>query len=281
MSINKDCSGVCKWLTLIILSCLTSLAYTQDERAKYFPKHVDFPGSLPEKNRTWIFLMAGQSNMAGRGLVEPQDTLSHPRILTINGNNEIIIAKEPLHFYEPNLTGLDCGVSFAREMIKHKNTITILLVPVAVGGSSTQQWLGDSLHRNVKLLSNFKARVDAVKKYGTIKGILWHQGEADTEPKLIPGYEDRLQKIFTQLRLYCDNATLPIVIGELGSFSENQANWNLVNQSIHHYVSTDKHAVVVDTHDLKSKADNIHFNSEGQRIMGERMAKAFLGMTKN
>ena len=281
MSVNRDRSRVCKLLTLVLLSCLTSLAYTQDERAKYFPKHVDFPVKLPPKNKTWIFLMAGQSNMAGRGLVEPQDTLSHPRILTINRNNEVIIAKEPLHFYEPNLTGLDCGVSFAREMIKHQNTITILLVPVAVGGSSTQQWLGDSLHRNVKLLSNFKARADAVKKYGTIKGILWHQGEADTEPPLIPGYEERLQKIITQLRLYCDNATLPIVIGELGSFSGNHANWDLINQSIHHYVLMDKHAAVVDTHDLKPKDDKIHFNSEGQRVMGERMAKAFLAMAKN
>jgi hypothetical protein len=281
MSINKDYHGACKLLTLILLSCLTSPGYTQEDRVKYFPKQVDSPKKLPEKNKVWIFLMAGQSNMAGRGVVEPQDTLSHPRILTINRNNEIISAKEPLHFYEPNLTGLDCGVSFARELIKHQNTITILLVPAAVGGSSTQQWLGDSLHRNVKLLSNFNARVGAVKKYGTIKGILWHQGEADTEGTLIPGYEERLQKIFAQLRLYCDNATLPIMIGELGSFSGNQANWDLINQSIHHYVSTDKQAAVVDTHDLKSKDDKIHFNSEGQRIMGERMAKAFLEMLKN
>ena len=247
----------------------------------HFPTTIEKVTILPPKENFYIFLMAGQSNMAGRGVVEPGDTLSNPRILTINQNNEIIIAKETLHFYEPNLTGLDCGVSFARELIKHRNSVTILLVPAAVGGSSSTQWLGDSLHRNVRLLSNFKGRVEAVKKYGTIKGILWHQGEADTEPNLIPGYEQRLQKIFAQLRLYCHNSTLPIVIGELGSFSENQANWDLINQSIHRYVSTDKQATVVDTHDLKPKDDKIHFNSEGQRIMGERMAKMFLEMSKN
>ena len=277
---NKlDYSGRCNLLMLLI--CLSSLVNAQEERVQHFPKKIDFPEKLPAKKNVWIFLMAGQSNMAGRGVVEPRDTLSDPRIVTINRNNELIIAKEPLHFYEPNLTGLDCGVSFARELIKHYNTITVLLVPAAVGGSSSTQWLGDSLHRNIRLLSNFKARVEAVKKYGTIKGILWHQGEADTEPKLILGYEGRLQKIFSQLRSYCDDATLPIVIGELGSFSGNQANWDLINQSIHHYVSTDKQATVVDTHDLKPKDDKIHFNSEGQRIMGERMAKMFLGMTKN
>ena len=282
MSINKNpAASLCKLLTLILLSCLTAFAHAQEERIRYFPKQVDHPKELPQKDKVWIFFMAGQSNMAGRGVVEPQDTLSHPRILTINRNNEIIVAKEPLHFYEPNLTGLDCGVSFARQLVKQENTITIILVPVAVGGSSTQQWLGDSLHRNVRLLSNFKARADAVKKYGTIKAILWHQGEADTELALIPGYEDRLKKIFTQLRLHCENATLPIVIGELGSFSENQANWDRINQSIHHYVSKDKQAAVVNTSDLKSKDDKIHFNSAGQRIMGERMANALLGMIKN
>ena len=270
-----------KGSVVVLLICMSALVHGQEARVRYFPKKMDIPEKLPPKKDVWIFVMAGQSNMAGRGVVEPGDTLSNPRILTINQNNEIIIAKEPLHFYEPNLTGLDCGVSFARELIKHRNSVTILLVPAAVGGSSSTQWLGDSLHRNVRLLSNFKGRVEAVKKYGTIKGILWHQGEADTEPNLIPGYEQRLQKIFAQLRLYCHNSTLPIVIGELGSFSENQANWDRINQSIHHYVSKDKQAAVVNTSDLKSKDDKIHFNSAGQRIMGERMANALLGMIKN
>ena len=230
MGTKMDYSGRCNLVMLLI--CLSSLVHAQEKGYSIFLKKWIFRKNFPQKRDVWIFIMAGQSNMAGRGVVEPPDTLSNPHILTINRNNEIIIAKEPLHFYEPNLTGLDCGVSFARELIKHRNSITILLVPAAVGGSSSTQWLGDSLHRNVRLLSNFKARVEAVKKYGTIKGILWHQGEADTEPKLIPGYEERLRKIFTQLRSYCDNATLPIVIGELGSFSGNQANWDLINQSI-------------------------------------------------
>src|SRR5687768_17550319 len=220
MSIKKDYPGACKLLTLILLSCLTLPGYTQEDRVKYFPKLIDSPKKLPKKNKVWIFLMAGQSNMAGRGFVEPQDTLSHPRILTINRNNEIILAKEPLHFYEPNLTGLDCGVSFARELIKHNPSITILLIPAAVGGSSSSQWLADSLHRNVKLLTNFKERVELAKKYGTFKGILWHQGEADTETNLISGYGERMRQLFTRLRAYCGNPTLPILIGELGSFSE-------------------------------------------------------------
>ena len=58
--------------------------------------------------------MAGQSNMAGRGFVEPIDTLINTRILTINRQNKLIYAKEPLHFYEPHKKGLDLGMSFSK-----------------------------------------------------------------------------------------------------------------------------------------------------------------------
>ena len=256
-------------------------ANAQDERVRNFPRKIETPEKIPAEKDVWIFIMAGQSNMAGRGVVQPEDTISDPRILTINRNNEIIIAKEPLHFYEPTLTGLDCGVSFARHLIKEIDpSVTVLLVPTAVGGSSSQQWLGDSLHRNVKLLTNFRERVSAVKKYGTIKGILWHQGESDTNSRLIPGYEERLRKLFSELRLYCNNPTLPIMLAELGSYSENPENWRLINQSIHHYASSDKNAVVINTQDLAPKEDKIHFNSEGQRAMGKRMAEKYLALSK-
>ena len=269
---------------ILVLSCLIIIfanCNAQDERTRYFPKKTEYPQSVPKKEKVWIFIMAGQSNMAGRGIVEPQDTLSHPRILTINRNNEIILAKEPLHFYEPNLTGLDCGLSLGRQLIKNiDNSISILLIPAAIGGSSTLQWLGDSLHRNVKLLSNFREKIELAKTNGTMKGIVWHQGEADTETALIPGYEERLTKLFSQLRAYAGDPKLPILIGELGSFSDNQANWDMINHAIHSYASKDKNAFVINTQDLKPKEDKIHFNSEAQRVMGERMANEFVRILK-
>ncbi|MEQ8808135.1 MAG: sialate O-acetylesterase, partial [Imperialibacter sp.] len=39
------------------------------------------PACQSHKPQTWVFVMAGQSNMAGRGIVEPQDTVTNPRIL--------------------------------------------------------------------------------------------------------------------------------------------------------------------------------------------------------
>jgi hypothetical protein len=265
---------------ILLISFIATAAVTVKAQAEWkvnFPKNALRPESLPAKEKVWIFIMAGQSNMAGRGFVEPKDTIPNPRILTINKDNEIVFAKEPLHFYEPNLTGLDCGLSFANTLLKTVDpSITILMIPAAIGGSSTHQWLGDSLYRGVKLLSNFKDRVEVAKRYGTVQAMLWHQGESDTDMSLIPGYAERLEKLFLIFRTHIGNSTLPILMGELGAFSDNQKNWDKVNKAIYQYAEKDKNAMVINTRDLLSKEDRIHFTGASQRMMGERFAKTYL-----
>jgi hypothetical protein len=90
-------------LSLTLLHC----SVAQNEASTSLPKETIVVKKLPSKQNVWAFLLAGQSNMAGRGMVEPSDTLPDPRILTINQKNEIVVAKEPLHDYEPGRTGLD------------------------------------------------------------------------------------------------------------------------------------------------------------------------------
>jgi len=256
------------------ISCSRNIAV---ERTAYFPKQTDMITQYPKKENVWVFIMAGQSNMAGRGIVEPKDTVSNKRILSINKAGQIILAKEPLHFYEPNLTGLDCGMSFAKAMIKKiPDSISVLIIPVAIGGSSISQWLGDSLYRNVKLFSNFKEKVELAKHYGIIKGILWHQGESDANERNIPKYEERLNALFSKFRATIENNNLPVLMGELGSYSANKKNWKLINETIHNYSLKDKTSAVAATDDLKHKGDSVHFNSAGQRTMGKRFAETYL-----
>ncbi len=247
----------------------------------YFPKIESKVVKIPDKNKVWVFIMAGQSNMAGRAIVEPQDTISSNRIFTINLLGELIQAKEPLHFYEKSRTGLDCGLSFAKRIISEvPDSICILLIPTAIGGSSTSQWLGDSLKRGVHLLKNFTEKVEIGKKFGIVKGILWHQGEADANEKDFPLFIERIGKLFEKFRIIVGDKNLPIILGELGSYSGNEY-WIKVNEKIHHYSESDKNSKVIYTGDLKEKGDKEHFNSEGQRIMGQRFADSFLAFIIN
>ncbi len=232
-----------------------------------------------QKKERWVFVMVGQSNMAGRGIVEPQDTISDPTIFTLTKEMKLVLAKEPLHFYEPKLTGLDCGLSFAKELrTKIPDTIEIILVPCAVGGSSINQWLDDSLHRNVKLYSNFKKRVTYAKSIGTIKGVLWHQGESDAHVNKLPDYQTQLEKLVESFRTDIGNDKLPILIGELGDYAEpkeRNKNWKALNNILHNMAENDKNLVVILSKGLSSNPDKVHFNSIAQRELGKRFAKQF------
>ena len=267
-------------LILLAIIFLVSSSYKiVAERKSYFSKRTEAMSNSINKENVWVFIMAGQSNMAGRGIVEPEDTVSDKRIFSINKDEQIITAKEPLHFYEPERTGLDCGLSFAKTLItKIPDSISVLIIPTAVGGSSIRQWLGDSVFRNVKLFSNFLAKVEIAKQNGIIKGILWHQGESDANEKNIPLHKERLHLLFSKFRSAIGNNELPVLLGELGSFSNNPSDFNLINKAIHDYAAEDKNSRVISTKDLKDKGDHLHFDSEGQRTMGKRFASAYLSL---
>jgi hypothetical protein len=247
-----------------------------DERTHFFPKAELSVENLPKRENVWVFILAGQSNMAGRGLVEPQDTVPNKRVFTLNKHGDIISAKEPLHYYEPSMAGLDCGLSFGKALIAQiPDSISVLIIPTAVGGSSISQWLNDSIHREVQLLSNFKQKAQSGRRFGVIKGILWHQGESDAKGKEAALYQSRLSKLFHEFRKITGNKETRIVIGQLGSFSTN-ALWPKINDHITYYVSTDPYAGLINTSDLEHKGDKVHFNSEAQRLMGERYADQFM-----
>lgn len=262
-----------KWMDKM----LNSREIAKYQRKLNFPKVQVKTETIPKKKDVWVFLMAGQSNMAGRGFVQPQDTVPSKRILTINKDNDIILAKEPLNFYEPKLGGLDCGMSFANSLLKQvPEDVSILLIPTAVGGSYINQWIGDSIHREVKLLSNFKENIFLAKNYGKIKGILWHQGESDSGKKRSVNYDKNLSELFKIFRRSVGNKKLPILIGELGSYSKNKESWMAINNIINAYALKDKHTFVISTSDLKDKGDDVHFNAESQRTMGKRFADSFI-----
>jgi len=241
-------------------------------------------GVEDESNETvWVFLMAGQSNMAGRGAIEAEDLVTNERIITVNSENEWTTAKEPIHFYELGSSGLDCGMSFARELLKYvPDSVTIAMVPCAVGGSSVFQWLNDGTHRDVKLLTNFKQKVALSKKKGVIKGILWHQGERNANEDDLPEYQEALLALFSKFRTSVGNDTLPIILGEIGRFAEPEEKaeyFDEINKIIRSVASENENLHSVSSEGLEDRGDNLHFNSEGQRTLGKRYAEKYLDLS--
>jgi len=73
---------------------------------------------------------------------------------------------------------------------------------------------------------------------------------------------------------------LPILIGELGSFSKDKTYWQQINEHIRLYAASDSNSSIIKTKDLNHKGDSIHFNAEGQRLLGERFAREYLKLSK-
>ncbi|MEO8404252.1 MAG: sialate O-acetylesterase [Chitinophagaceae bacterium] len=259
----------------LFLSCTAPKKIIEDQ-SNHFPVTEEKVNTLPQKDKFYIFIMAGQSNMAGRGFVQPSDTVSSPNVLVLNKNNVWVHAKEPLHYYEPGRTGLDCGLSFGKKLSSlYGKDITIGLVPCAIGGSSVEQWLGDSLYRNVKLFSNFSNKATAATAQGTIKGILWHQGESNSSVKGYINYQQKLESLFTNMRAVIKQNDLPIYAGQLATFLNKKENPHSpdVNNDLEKIAITDHHFYIIHTGDLTPKSDTLHFDSRSQRMMGERFAR--------
>jgi len=272
---------------IIFMAVLTaaSRVAAQEGRTLNFPRSTEYVGQMPPADKVWLFVLAGQSNMAGRGLVEPSDTLPHPRVFTVTPDKRWAIAKEPLQLYQPALTGLGPGMAFARALIKELDEdICIGLIPCAVGGSSTADWLSDSIYNGVRLKSNLTDKLTWAMKYGTVKGIIWHQGESDATAAKLPCYKENTEALFKYFRDVAGDPELPIVAGELGLFpgvEKNRLEYLQINEILSDITGEDPDAMLVHSFGTTPKEDNVHFDGPSQRMMGKRYALAWLSLVQS
>ncbi|HZS55998.1 MAG TPA: sialate O-acetylesterase, partial [Bryobacteraceae bacterium] len=241
------------------------------------PASATFPA---DKTTFHIYLLMGQSNMAGRDNRNLPPPLHNPHVLALS-QGEWIMAQEPLHPVEKNkVAGVGPGIPFALEMLKADPKVTIGLVPCAVGGTPLKRWVkGADLYE--KALSRAKIAAQA----GVIKGVLWHQGESDTSAQQdAETYEARLAKMFKDLRADLGQPDLPIVVGQLGDFlnesPEKYPYFETVRAAIKHIPEVVPHTGYADSAGLGHKGDKLHFSAEAQKEMGKRFAKAMQELEK-
>ncbi len=269
---------------MAVLSAALRVA-AQEGRTLNFPRTTQYIEQMPPADKVWLFVLAGQSNMAGRGVVEPSDTLPHPRVFTVTPDKRWALAKEPLHLYQPALTGLGPGMAFARALIKELDEdIYIGLIPCAVGGSSTADWLSDSVYNGVRLKSNLTDKLTWAMEYGTVKGIIWHQGESDATTAKLPDYKENTETLFKYFRDVTGDPGLTIVAGELGLFpgvEKNRLEYLQINDILSAITAEDPDAMLVHSFGTTPKEDNVHFNGPSQRVMGRRYALAWLSLVRS
>jgi hypothetical protein len=229
--------------------------------------------------RFHLYLLAGQSNMAGRGEVSTQDKKIHPRVFAMNKDFQWAPAIDPVHF-DKSLAGVGPGFTFGKLMAEADTSTRIGLIPCAMGGSPITAWCPGSHFEQLDVIpyDNAISRTRRAMGEGVLKGILWHQGESDSTDIGAPHYEGRLIKMIETFR--ADLTTdAPFIVGTLADFFiKNNPHGVVVNDSLRRLPKLVPRTACVDSSGLEHTGDQLHFCAEAARELGRRYALAMLSV---
>jgi hypothetical protein len=154
------------------------------------------------------------------------------------------------------------------------------LIPCAVGGSPIDAWKPGVFYDPTKShpWDDAIRRAKLALQSGTLKGILWHQGESDSNVTLAPQYEAKLLDLIARFRSELNAPNVPFIVGELGHFDDSP--WNeyrsQVDQAHRDLPRKVPHTAYVSSEGLKHKGDKTHFDADSYREFGQRYAEQYL-----
>lgn len=261
----------------------------EEENSLKEPK-VLTTAEIPEKENLHIYLAIGQSNMAGRAPIEKQDEIVlGENILLYNAADSWELAQpwlvdgvmQGFNRYS-NVIGdsrneyLSPAFYFAKHLGEYvPENVSIGIVSNARGNTQIEQWskgyTATQTREDYDLFENTVARAKKAMETGVLKGIIWHQGEANTWNS--NEYISKLNKFVDDLReeLGVTAEEVPFIAGELGDFFNDAEK---INSVLPDFVSAERNTdYIVLPEGLESIGDNIHFNAPAQRIIGELYAQ--------
>lgn len=227
-----------------------------------------------------VYLLIGQSNMAGRGVLteaDLQETVEGVYLLGEDGTP--VPATHPFNRYSTirksmNMQGMNPGYGFAKVM-KPASKRPILIVCNAKGGTSILQWEKGA---EDGFFEQAVERCRMAMKYGKLKGILWHQGCSDSGRT--DEYMSLLVKLVSDLRSELKvGKKVPFIAGELARWRKESPAFNEMIHSISDNIPNSSYVSSEGCGMLRDENDP-HFSREGQLLLGERYGRKMLEMQK-
>lgn len=253
-----------------------------------------------------LWVCAGQSNMAGAGLIARRER-PDPAIAMLTNDGAWVPAVEPVHrifsspppafrdfmvkvwgkeAWEQNLAmekkrpfgGVGPALFFARHLRRHTGR-RIGLIPCALGATSMAEWSPARRHEGrASLYGNLLHQVEAAG--GRIAGMIWYQGEGETNPGLQDPFEKTWLDFVDQLRRDTNLPDLPILTVQISRYClDTDPNyalaWEAVRERQRTVAGKRPHLFVVPAIDLPLD-DLIHIGTEGHARLGKRLAEVAL-----
>ncbi|XP_020147412.1 probable carbohydrate esterase At4g34215 [Aegilops tauschii subsp. strangulata] len=278
-----------------LLSCLLLLA----PPPRLFPSSSSSaraPTSPYAHRPKLLFLLAGQSNMAGRGAPTsplPAPYLPHPRLLRLAADRRWVAASPPLHadIDTHKTCGLGPAMPFAHRLLLSSSSpsspsslpapstvsdpggedlLVLGLVPCAVGGTRIWMWArGQPLYEAAVA----RARAAVAGGGGALGAVLWFQGESDTiEVDDARAYGGKMERLVADLREDLGSPNLLVIQVGLAS---GEGNYTDIVRDAQRSINL-PNVILVDAMGLPLSDDQLHLSTEAQLRLGEMLAQAYL-----
>ena len=245
----------------------------------------------------YIFLSFGQSNMEGAARIEPQykEVDTRFQMMAVVDCPDLNRVKGNWYTAVPPLvrchTGLGVSDFFGRAMVANlPENIKVGIINVAVGGCKIELFDQDTYQTYSETVPGwmkgmieaydgnpYKRLIDMAKlaqKDGVIKGILLHQGEANTGETTWPS---KLKKVYenmlSDLNLRAEN--VPLLAGGVVPADQN-GQCAVMNDIIAKLPETIPSSHYIPSDGCPQIGDGLHFTAEGYEMLGYRYASKML-----
>lgn len=214
------------------------------------------------------YLLLGQSNMSGQGVVAElsEEQLKLPKNVTF-----ILHGSEASINYIPKFGP---EVSFAQTIAKKHPQESVRLIKFAPGGSLMKDWISKQSGKHYDTLIK-QAKKSNNGRLPQVHGVLWMHGERDTKSKqLADDYENQLTSLVSMLKSDFKNPNLPVVIGRISIPKAFRPAVTEVRNAQQNVANRSPSISIISTDDLSTGSDKVHFDTNGQLLLGQRFAQA-------
>ncbi len=237
-----------------------------------------YDGIDMKQQLTRSFLIIGQSNMAGRGILSEVPKIENANCFMLRMGRWQKMS-EPINpdrsmFEGKYRSGVSLAASFADEAARFYSD-KVGIIPCADGGTKISQWMpGEILFDHAVMMTRLAMRTSV------ISGILWHQGESDCgNDEMALAHREKFVTMITALRRELDVEGLPLLIGELSEQLLQNPNCGervlQINRQYHELAKNLPNCAVVSADGLNLMSDNLHFDAVSLRAFGKRYFESY------
>lgn len=216
--------------------------------------------------RDYVYIMAGQSNMMGKG-----KTHAIPSHYKQTPNNVVFFYQgRPRKLARYAHFGPE--VSFAHMVSRARPNDRHIIIKFVATGSSISQWQpGGRLFKG--LLAQKK--LAGIDPKTPVTAILWMQGESDARHKASAiQYQGRLARFIRALRVQLESPNAKFLIGVINPEPAVFSMTPKVQQAQRQVSMSLPNTRLISTDNLSKIFDHIHYGTQGLLDLGERFGRA-------